>query len=266
MASGRKRSKGLGLSGAAMRAASAGRAAAAADLKVEEDNLRRENAARLLSIEMIQPRPQLDAREVNEAHVSDLVESIRVLGLIQPIYLDRELRLVAGAHRLAAFKILAQENPQQWSKIPVVVDPDLDANTQPELALRKEIVENEKRSNLTPAEVRAAAQRLLESDTGFTRRPGRLKRGERALTPFLAQTFGVSTRYVRSLLNQPESKPKSKRAPADAKRQSEASRDKMYREMTRKAKQWLKSPALEDAELRASIEQLLAQAERSLSQ
>ena len=63
-------------------------------------------------------------------------------------------------------------------------------------------LENEKRSNLTPTQVQQAAERLLASDPSFTRKPGRLKKGQRALTPFLANTFGVSTRYVRALLNE----------------------------------------------------------------
>lgn len=256
MASGRRKTKGLGLAGAAARAAAAGRRSAEVDRKVEEDNLRRENAARLLSLDLIRPRPQLDAREVNREHVQDLIESIKVLGLIQPIYLDRELRLVAGAHRLAAFRELALEDPQRWSKIPVVVDPELDAAEQPDLALRKEIVENEKRSNLTPSEVKSAAQRLLSADAGFTRRPGRLKKGERALTPFLAQTFGVSTRYVRSLLNQSEepSEGLQKRADQDP---AEA-RVKRLREIERKSRQWLRDSTLaDDPELLTCLERLL---------
>ena len=67
MASRKKRS--LGLAGAAARAAAAGRRSAEVDLKVEEDNLRRENAARLLPIDMVQPRPAADTRPINEEHV-----------------------------------------------------------------------------------------------------------------------------------------------------------------------------------------------------
>lgn len=272
MASRRKRS--LGLAGAAARAAEAGRRSAQADLKVEEDNLRKENAARLLSLDMVQPRPAADTRPVDEAHVQAIAESVRVMGLIQPIYLDREFRLVAGAHRLSAFRLLAQEDPQKWSKIPVVVDPDLDAVTQPDIALRKEIVENEKRSNLTPAQVKAAAQRLLESDANFTRRPGRLKKGERAVTPFLADTFGVSKRYVRSLLNQPDevsdtaAEADATGAQEHAERMSEEETQqlklsKLYQKMSRQSRRWLKDPLLEqDPKLRACVERLLNQLNR----
>ena len=267
MASRKKR--GLGLAGAAARAAAAGRRSAQADLKVEEDNIRRENAARLLSIDMVQPRPATDTRPVDEEHVQAIAESVRAMGLIQPIYLDREFRLIAGAHRLSAFRLLARENPQKWSKIPVVVDPELDALTQPDLALRKEIAENEKRSNLTPTQVKAAAQRLLESDVNFTHRPGRLKKGERALTPFLADTFGVSKRYVRSLLNQPDEDAKKDEISTSESRElsdEETERialSKLYQKMSRQSKLWLKDPLLDqDSKLRTCIERLLAQLDR----
>ena len=267
MASRKKR--GLGLAGAAARAAAAGRRSAQADLKVEEDNIRRENAARLLSIDMVQPRPATDTRPVDEEHVQAIAESVRAMGLIQPIYLDREFRLIAGAHRLSAFRLLAKEDPQKWSKIPVVVDPDLDALTQPDLALRKEIAENEKRSNLTPTQVKAAAQRLLESDANFTHRPGRLKKGERALTPFLADTFGVSKRYVRSLLNQPdEDAKKAEISTSESRELSDEERErialnKLHQKMSRQSKRWLKDPLLDqDPKLRTCIERLLAQLDR----
>ena len=268
MASRKKRN--LGLAGAAARAAAAGRRSAQADLKIEEDNFRRENAARFLPLDMVQPRPAEDTRPVDDDHVQAIAESVRVMGLIQPIYLDREFRLVAGAHRLSAFHLLAKEDPKKWSKIPVVVDPDLDALAQPDLALRKEIVENEKRSNLTPNQVKAAAQRLLESDANFTRRPGRLKKGQRALTPFLADTFGVSKRYVRSLLNQPD-EPASKSFKPDAGIPSELSAEEaeyvalnaLYQKMSRQSKRWLKDPILDqDPKLRTCLERLLNQLNR----
>lgn len=265
MASGsetQKRKKGLGLGGAAARAVAAGRLSAVKDLQVEEDNLRLENAARLLPIEQIRPRPSEDTRPVNQEHVAQLVESIRLIGLIQPVYLDRNFHLVAGAHRLAAFTLLAREEPQRWSKIPVVVDPDLDAITDPEQALLKEIAENEKRSNLTPAQVQAAAERLIASDSRFTRKRGRLKSDERALTPFLASVFGVSTRYVRSLLNEPS--PSSSSADAehdDDKRdtrtpeeQQSTARKKLLKKMQRSIKRWEIDPFL--SEDNALIDQL----------
>ena len=224
------RSKGLGLS--ALKAVQAGRRSAEVDLKVEAENAKREGAAHLLPLSMIKPRPAEDTRPVHPEHVASLVESIRVLGLLQPIYIDRDYHLIAGAHRFSAYQQLYAEDPKQWAKIPVVVDPDLSASSDPERALLKEIAENEKRRNLTAEEVQMAARRLMEADTTFTRRPGRLRAGERALTPFLATTFGVSIRHLRSLLNEELDGP-PKPEPT-----LEERRVKFKRKMKRQLKKW----------------------------
>ncbi|MBM4293211.1 MAG: chromosome partitioning protein ParB, partial [Deltaproteobacteria bacterium] len=192
-----------GLSSAA-RAVESGRRAAAGDLRVEAENARREGAPLLLPVEAVGARPGVDLRPVDEGHVASLMESIRALGLIQPVCVDRAHRLVAGAHRLEAYRRLAAEDPGRWGRVPVVVDPDLDAADDPERALLKELAENEKRRDLTSAQVQEAARRLMAFDASFTRRAGRLREGERAVTPFLASAFGVSVRHVRSLLNAPE--------------------------------------------------------------
>lgn len=193
-----------GLASSAARAVEVGRRSAEGDLRVEAENARREGVPLLLPVEAVGARPSEDLRPVDEGHVGSLVESIRALGLMQPICVDREHRLVAGAHRLAAYRRLAAEDPARWGRVPVVVDPDLDAAEDPERALLKELAENEKRRDLTPAQVQDAARRLMAFDASFTRRAGRLREGERPVTPFLAEAFGVSVRHVRSLLNAPQ--------------------------------------------------------------
>ena len=270
-----KSKRGLGLGGAAAKAVAAGRRSAEADLKVEEDNYRRENAARLLSLDMIKERPAEDTRPVNPDHVEALVESIKLIGLIQPIYLDRDFRLIAGAHRLNAYRKLKLEDPQRWSKIPVVVDPELDAIKQPEQALLKEIAENEKRSNLTPEQVQNAAERLMSADPSFTRRAGRLKSGEKALTPFLANTFGVSTRYVRALLNSKSDSDSlstsgqtnpSRSGSKDGIKDPVKEKKKLLKQMNKRLEQWLDSPYLEqDKKLNTQLERLLALVQQTLN-
>jgi len=266
-----KAKRGLGLS--ALKAVEAGRRSAEADLRVEEHNAQREGVAHLLPVSAIGARPSADVRPVDEAHVRSLVESIRALGLMQPISVDREHRLVAGAHRLAAFQILAAEEPERFAKVPVVVDPDLDAEEDPERALLKEIAENEKRRNLTPQQVQDAARRLMEHDPQFTRRAGRLREGERALTPFLASTFGVSVRHVRSLLNSSEASaesPQEGEAHGDeARSASERAREPgqelqaLKAKVKRGVKRWLKEPALsQDPSLEALLRAALERAER----
>lgn len=267
-----KGKRGLGLS--ALKAVEAGRRSAEADLRVEEHNARHEGMPHLLSIESIGERPSADVRPVDAQHVQSLVESIRALGLMQPVFVDREHRLIAGAHRLAAFRILAQEDPSLFGKIPVVVDPNLDAEEDVEQALLKEIAENEKRRNLTPQQVQEAARRLMEYDAHFTRRAGRLKQGERPLTPFLASTFGVSVRHVRSLLNESieansEDQPSmttSEEFKAFNPSFEESNRCKLTElklKVKRRVKSWLKDPVLEqDPALQALLMALLERAER----
>jgi len=267
-----KAKRGLGLS--ALKAVEAGRRSAEADLRVEEHNAQREGVAHLLPVSAIGARPSADVRPVDEAHVRSLVESIRALGLMQPISVDREHRLVAGAHRLAAFQILAAEEPERFAKVPVVVDPELDAEQDPERALLKEIAENEKRRNLTPQQVQDAARRLMEHDPQFTRRAGRLREGERALTPFLASTFGVSVRHVRSLLNSSEASAESPQEGGQAHGDGAGSAGEREREpsqelealkakVKRGVKRWLKEPALsQDPSLEALLRAALERAER----
>ena len=265
-----KGKRSLGLGGAAAKAVAAGRRSAVADLKVEEDNYRLENAARLLSLDMIKERPAEDTRPVDPQHVDALVESIKLIGLIQPIYLDRDFHLIAGAHRLNAYRKLKLEDPLRWSKIPVVVDPELDAIKQPEKALLKEIAENEKRSNLTPEQVQGAAERLMAADPSFTRRAGRLKVGEKALTPFLASTFGVSTRYVRALLNNTEERDLAQTKTGKTKSKESTKnpikeRMKLLRQIGKSLRKWSDSPYLEqDKKLNNQIEKLLNQVQEKL--
>ena len=45
-------------------------------------------------------------REVNDDKVRELAESIQQLGLLQPVLVDKDYTLIAGAHRVAAYKLL----------------------------------------------------------------------------------------------------------------------------------------------------------------
>ena len=239
--------KGLGRS--ALKAVEAGKKNAVADLNVEAENALKQGVPQLLPLNQVKARLVEDTRPVDPDHVISLKESIELLGLIQPILVDREHRLIAGAHRLSAYHLLEQQDAQKWGKIPVVVDPHLSASEHPDLALRKEIAENEKRRNLTPTQVQSAARRLMDVDPSFTRKRGRLKSGERALTPFLATTFGVSVRHVRSLLNQDDT-------PAPPPSVSEQ-RIQLLKRIERQILKWKKNELLsEDIELLKSMETL----------
>ncbi|HEY9881658.1 MAG TPA: ParB/RepB/Spo0J family partition protein [Leptolyngbyaceae cyanobacterium] len=180
----------------------------AAEARSQEDRGQRS----LLLLAQIQPRPS-DTRPVHAQHVEELVESIAALGLIEPLVVDNQSVLLAGAHRLAAINLLKENHPEQYAihfgrdLVPVRIMP-FDATDEPELALQVELAENEKRVNYSREQIQKLAVRLRQLNYKDTR--GRPKKGEKALGPALAVAIGVSTRYVRQVLGEQKSEPTSK--------------------------------------------------------
>jgi ParB family transcriptional regulator, chromosome partitioning protein len=160
-------------------------------------------------LDQIQQREQ-DTRPLNEAHVNELADSIAALGLIEPIAVDNQGRLLAGGHRLAAVLKLQAEQPEAFQKhFPLAQIPArifaFDAEQDPALALQIEIAENEKRRDYTPAEVRMIADRLRNS--GYRDTTGKPKKGEQPLVPALQLIIGKSRRTVMTYLAGDEGKP-----------------------------------------------------------
>ncbi len=145
-----------------------------------------------------------DTRDIEPEHVQALVESITILGLIEPLVVDMRGRLLAGAHRRAAITRLRDQDPKSYRQqfpndcVPVRIM-DLDADQDPNLALQIEISENEKRRDYTPAEVRSLALKL--KDAGYEDVKGRPAKGDKALRPALEVIIGKSIRTVRRYLN-----------------------------------------------------------------
>lgn len=163
-----------------------------------------------LPIEQITDRPGGDTRPLNPAHVEALAESIAVIGLIHPIAVDNQGRLLAGGHRRSAIAHLQTANPtafSQWFGTGVPVHRfDFDAAQDEARALAIEASENEKRRDYTPGEVRELADRLVAA--GYRRIEGRPKKGEKALAPTLAVIVGKSQRTIeRYLTNENEKTP-----------------------------------------------------------
>lgn len=157
--------------------------------------------ASLLPLDAIQDRPQ-DTRPLNPKHVAALAESIVAVGLIEPLAVDQDGVLLAGGHRLAAIRSLAESDTQDYSRlfaagVPVHRLP-FKASEEPARALEVEVAENEKRRDYTPAEVRELADRLRQA--GYTDRPGRPKAGEKAIGPALELIIGKHLRTVRGYL------------------------------------------------------------------
>jgi ParB family transcriptional regulator, chromosome partitioning protein len=155
-----------------------------------------------LPLDQIQPRHQ-DTRSLNPLHVEALAASIAVLGLIEPLVVDKRGQLLAGGHRLAAIDQLKTTNPAAYQihfpvdRVPVrsLV---IDAEQDPDLALQIEIAENEQRRDYTPTEVKAIADRLKAS--GYTEVKGRPKRNQKPLMPALAVVVGKNLRTIQRYL------------------------------------------------------------------
>ena len=145
-----------------------------------------------------------NTREIQSEHVQDLMESIAILGLLEPLVTDNRGRLLAGAHRRAAIHLLREHDNKSYCKqfpkdlVPVRIM-DFDAEQQPDLALQVEISENEKRKDYTPAEVRSLAEKLKEA--GYVDVKGRPPTNKKALRPALEVIIGKSLRTVRRYLN-----------------------------------------------------------------
>lgn len=159
-----------------------------------------------LPLAQIQTRQQ-DTRPLNPKHVESLAESIAVLGLIEPLVIDSQRRLLAGGHRLAAINHLKENRPDKYQKnfpdelVPIRRLP-FSADEDPELALQIEVAENEQRRDYTSAEVRAIADRLRES--GYVDVKGRPKKGQKALMPALAVVVGKHLRTIQRYLGDDE--------------------------------------------------------------
>lgn len=172
----------------------------AAETRVEQD----QSLPSTLPLAKILDRT-IDTRELNTQHVAELAESIAVLGLLEPLVVDRRGRLLAGGHRRAAILMVQEQSPEAYSKhfphdlIPVRIL-NFDAEEDPAQALQVEVTENEKRKDYTPAEVRLLAERLRTA--GYVEVKGRPAKGEKALRPALEVIIGKSIRTVRRYLNE----------------------------------------------------------------
>jgi hypothetical protein len=210
-------------------AAAAGRAQAkqAAEWSEREGAIRQK-----LSLDSIQPRPGGDTRPLNPGHVVDLAESIDAVGLIEPLAVDSDGHLLAGAHRLVALQILAERDPEarvhawlhatgldalsrlpvsaaeranrlkalatlETAEVPVIVFP-FRAAEDPARALAVETTENTQRRPYTREEVLSLVQRLRVA--GYVERDGRPKTGEKALRPALSVILRKSPNTIRRLL------------------------------------------------------------------
>lgn len=133
-------------------------------------------------------------RETNEEAVTELAQSIREIGLLHPITIDNRGTLIAGAHRLAAYKRLASQYPddERWQSIPYL-KPELDKVNAADKR-KIELEENLKRTQMTWQE---RALGLLEYHK--LAQASSAKKGEKWTEQQTANLFGVSKTHFNSL-------------------------------------------------------------------
>lgn len=112
-----------------------------------------------LDINSIVPNPRQPRTIFDEEALTELVHSIKEIGLLQPIVVrpaGKGYELVAGERRLRSSKLAG-----------LTVIPAIIRETEDEALLRDALLENLHRANLNPLEEAAAYQQLLE-DFGCT--------------------------------------------------------------------------------------------------
>lgn len=108
-----------------------------------------------LSINFIEPNPYQPRKEFKEEDLEELINSIKVHGIIQPIAVrklnNKSYQIISGERRWRAAKILALD------VVPVHI---LKANDQSMLEMA--LLENVQRADLNPLEIAISYQRLLD--------------------------------------------------------------------------------------------------------
>lgn len=218
------------------------------DQAVEEKSERDRVQRTTFLLNRIQPRKN-DTRPLHENHVQDLVESIGALGLIEPLVVDQQGRLLAGAHRLAAIGVLKESAPEVYeqhfagNQVPVRLML-FDADVEQERALQVELAENEKRVNYSRDQIERLASRLRSLNYRDTK--GRPKEGEKALGPALAVAIGVSRRYVRKVLSEQAGRKSSQGAEKNRNSDPIFDRAKVLRRLEKSLVAFLELPELEE--------------------
>ena len=108
-----------------------------------------------IPVDMIEPNPYQPRMNFNQEALDELADSIRTLGLIQPITVRKTVsgryQIISGERRFRASRLTGME------MIPTYIR---DTNDQGMLEMA--IVENIQRENLDPIEVAMSYQRLIE--------------------------------------------------------------------------------------------------------
>ena len=130
------------------------------DNALAEENANKENTITFIKISLVDPKSDQPRKYFDEAALSDLAESIRENGLLQPIlvreYGEGRYQIIAGERRFRACRIAG------LSEIPAIIM-DRDDKNAAQIAL----IENIQREDLNPLE-EAMAYRSLREEYGMT--------------------------------------------------------------------------------------------------
>ncbi len=127
------------------------------DALISNDEVRTEGSSSIneIALDLIHPNPNQPRREFDEESLAELADSIRAIGIIQPITLrsldDGTYEIIAGERRWRASRLAGLE------RIPAYVRTADDENVM-EMAL----IENIQREDLNAVEIALAYQHLLE--------------------------------------------------------------------------------------------------------
>jgi len=118
------------------------------------DNTNTQSEIHELEINMLQANPLQPRGVIATASLSDLIDSIREQGILEPLVVARTpagYQIIAGERRWRAAKLLG------LSRVPVVIK-----ETTPQGMLEMSIVENVQREDLNPIERALAYKRLID--------------------------------------------------------------------------------------------------------
>ena len=175
-----------------------------------------------LSIGAIKLHSDRQSREFDPAHIVRTAETIVANGLITPLAVDVNHKLVAGYHRWAALRLLAVEpyqRPRLWAELisqplsdalnkrlcvlrqvsaPVAINVlNIDSENDSLKAFEIEVCENVNRKSYSNSEFISIAGRLKDR---FRTAPGRPKKGEVTLVSELSALLNKSERTVFRML------------------------------------------------------------------
>ncbi|HXK38072.1 MAG TPA: ParB/RepB/Spo0J family partition protein [Candidatus Paceibacterota bacterium] len=142
-----------------------------------------------VEVEKIHPNPYQPRKEFDERHLSDLADSIRMYGILQPLTVTRKENIIEDGGMTVEYELIAGERRLRASKlagltqVPVLIQQGF---VDPKLKLELAIIENLQREDLNPVDRALSFARLANEFS--------LKHAE------IAKKVGKSREYVSNSL------------------------------------------------------------------